>query len=179
MKILRSFLLITALLALATPTFAQGRKPASPHETVSTMLGDTKLTITYGRPFTTKPGTTEARKIWGGLVSWDKAWRMGADQATTLVTPKSLQINGVLVKPGTYTLYFVPSETGVSKLAVSSTTGKWGIPVDEKNDVARVEVMKSPLEKSVDQFTISLETPGTIKWSWEKTQYYVQFKAVD
>ena len=177
MNTLRFLLCAAALLAFTTTPGMAQRKPASPHETVTAMIGDAKLTITYGRPFTTKPGTTEARKIWGKLVPWDKAWRMGADQATTLVTPKDLTIGDAKLKAGTYTLYFVPSEAGASKLAISSTTGKWGIPVDEKNDVARVEVKKAATTKAVDPFTISLETAGMIKWSWENTEYSVSYKA--
>ena len=50
-----------------------------------------RVTITYGRPYSIKPGTTEVRKIWGGLVPWGKADRMGSDEATLLLTQQSLQ----------------------------------------------------------------------------------------
>src|SRR4051812_37267812 len=52
----------------------------SPHETISTVIGDrrtgNRITTTYGRPFTKDPKTGTPRKIWGGLVGWDKADRL-------------------------------------------------------------------------------------------------------
>ena len=119
------------------------------------------------------------RKIWGGLVPWDKAWRLGANEATTLIAQSALVIGGTTIPAGAYTLYMVPSETGTSKLAISKTIGGWGIPVDEKNDVARVDLKKDVLENSVDQLTITVgrgaSGGGLIKIAWEKTQYSVEF----
>ena len=86
MKKLAHFLIATAILFNAAPLFAQQQKKAastggvSPHETTSTVIDGCRVTITYGRPFTKDPKTGEARKIWGGLVPWDKAWRTGSDE---------------------------------------------------------------------------------------------------
>ena len=89
-------------------------------------------------------------------------------------------LSGTKVAAGTYTLYMVPSEKGVSKLAISKTTGQWGIPVDEKNDLARVDLKKTPLDPQVDQLTLSLgpgsgANAGVLKIAWEKTQYSIEF----
>ena len=89
MKKIISTLVITAVAMIgALPAMAQQPRAASsggnsPHETISAVIDGNRVTITYGRPYTIKPGTTEARKIWGGLVPYDKPWRMGADEATT------------------------------------------------------------------------------------------------
>jgi glucose/arabinose dehydrogenase len=144
----------------------------SPHETISTRLAGNLVTITYGRPF------AKDRKIWGGLVPWGKSWRTGADEATTLVTQAAVKIGDKEIPAGAYTLYTIPSESGTSQLAISKTIGKWGIPVDEKNDLTRVDLKKSEVEKNVDQFTMALETKkgdpsGTLKMTWEKTQFSV------
>lgn len=154
----------------------------SPHETTTGYIGGDRrtghpITITYGRPYTTRPGTTAPRKIWGGLVPWDKADRLGADEATLLITSKPLVIGETTIPAGAYTLYIVPSETGVSKLAFSKNIGKWGVPVDEKSDLARVDLKKDSLPNPVDQLTIAVAndpaTPngGVIKISWENTQF--------
>lgn len=118
------------------------------------------------------------RKIWGGLVPWEKADRLGADEATLLITQKPLSLDGKTVIPaGAYTLYLIPSETGPSKLAFSKALGKWGVPVDETQDVTRVELKKSPLEPSIDQLTLTIEKDpagaetGTLKILWETTQF--------
>ena len=183
MNQLKSALLIAAIFASALPGLAQ-QKRLSPHETISTVIGDrrtgNRITITYGRPYTTKPGTDTPRVVWGDLVKWDKADRLGADEATLLITQQPLQFGETTIPAGAYTLYIVASENGTSKLAFSSNLGKWGIPVDETHDVARVDLKKDGLEKSVDQLTIAIDKDsagagGAIKISWEKTQFSAAF----
>jgi len=155
----------------------------SPHETISTVIGDrrtgNRITITYGRPFTKDPKTGAPRKIWGGLVPWDKADRLGADEATLLITQQSLVIDETTIPAGAYTLYLVPSEKSATKLAFSTNLGKWGVPVDETHDLARVELKQEPLEKSVDQLTLAIENNpaggGALKIMWENTQFSVPF----
>ncbi|MEY2878307.1 MAG: hypothetical protein RLZZ15_687 [Verrucomicrobiota bacterium] len=155
----------------------------SPHETISAYFGDRRgprVTLTYGRPFSAKGGKGEARPIWGGLVPWDKADRLGADEATTLTTDATLVIGGKELPAGAYVLYIVPSQNGVSKLAFSSRLAKWGIPVDETKDVARFDLTKQALENSVDQLTITI-TPngdkleGALNIAWEKTKFSLPF----
>jgi hypothetical protein len=73
----------------------------------------------------------------------------------------------------------VPSETGVSKLAISTGLGGWGIPVDTKHDLAQVELTKTSLDKPVDQFTMGVEKNpaggGVLKLMWEGAQFSVSF----
>jgi hypothetical protein len=200
MNIIRPALITLALAFAATslsaqPTLAPAQPaiPAqpriastggkSPHETISTVIGDratgNRITITYGRPFTKDPKTGEPRKIWGGLVKWDKADRLGADEATLLLTQQPLLIGDTTIPAGAYTLYLVPSENGPTKLAFSTNLGKWGVPVDETHDLARVDLKKDQLEKQVDQLTLAIEKNpaggGVIKLMWESTQFSVPF----
>lgn len=179
MKKIASALLITALaLACALPAVAQ-EKRVSPHETLSARISGDRVTLTYGRPYTVKPGTTEARKIWGGLVPYGEPWRLGADEATLLITQKPLEIGGKTIPAGAYTLYLVPQENGASQLAFSTQLGGWGIPVDVDHDVARVDLDKVSLDKPVDQFTMTVgkgtSGGGELKMMWENTQFSVQF----
>jgi hypothetical protein len=119
------------------------------------------------------------RKVWGGLVPWDKANRLGADEATLLITQQPLQVGATTIPAGAYTLYLIPSESGASKLAFSRNIGKWGIPIDETADVARVELKRDALEKSVEQLTIAVENVaaggGVLKISWENVQFSLPF----
>jgi hypothetical protein len=168
-----------------TPTAAPAGR-LSPHETISAYVGGTRrtgtlITITSGRPYSAKGGAGDVRKIWGGLVPWGKADRLGSDEATLLVTPVPLIIGATTIPAGAYTLYIVPSETGVTKLAFSSNIGKWGIPVDETHDVARVDLKKGTVDKRVDQLTLALAdvpaTPnsGVLTITWETTQFTLPF----
>ena len=114
-------------------------------------------------------------------MAWDKADRLGADEATTFITQKAVMVGSALVPAGTYTLYTIPSETGPSKLAISTSVGKWGVPVDEGHDLARVDMKKEALDKPVDQLTIAIskdKSGGGVLWiTWENTQFSVDLKA--
>lgn len=187
-----TFILVAAAVLGALPLSAQQnpQKRAastggiSPHETISTVIGDRRtgdrITITYGRPYTKDPKTGEPRKIWGGLVKWDKADRLGADEATLFITQQPIKIGETTIPAGAYTLYTIPSEKGPTKLAFSTKIGKWGVPVDETHDLARVDLTKSALDKDVDQLTIAVENDkatggGVIKIMWETTQFSLPF----
>lgn len=174
-----TLLIMSSVLSAQQPKKVASTGGNSPHETTSAVIDGCRVTITYGRPFSKDPKTGETRKIWGGLVPWDKAWRTGADEATVLMTQKPLTIGGTMVPAGAYTIYTIPSESGVSRLAISKKLGAWGVPVDEKNDLSRVDLKKEPLEKQVDQFTMAVTKDpsggGAIRLMWENTQFSVPF----
>ena len=176
MKSLRSILFVVTALALTSPLFAEDKKPrVSPHETVNASVGDAKITIVYGRPYTKDPKSGEKRKIWGGLVPYGKVWRLGADEATILTTDKDISIGGTPIKAGSYSLYLLPSESG-AKLIVNKQTGQWGTKYDESQDLVRIDLKKEAAEKPVDQFTIAIDN-GVLKLMWEDTQYSAQIKS--
>src|SRR6516162_4322083 len=136
MNKLISSLAAAALAASLLSSYAQSSPRAastggnSPHETTSAVIDGNRVTITYGRPYTKSPKTGEVRKIWGGLVPYGQPWRMGADEATLLITQKPIELGGKTIPAGAYTLYMVPNESGASQLAISTRLGGWGVPVD-------------------------------------------------
>src|ERR1700730_15859751 len=157
MKSLRlSLIIIPALLLFASPLLAQEKPRVSPHETVNAIVGDAKISIVYGRPYTKDPKSGEKRTIWGGLVPYGKVWRMGADEATLLTTDKEITIGGTAIAAGTYSLYLWPEEGG-AKLIVNKQTGQWGTKYDEKQDLVRIDLKKQAADKPVDQFTIAVD----------------------
>jgi len=178
MKKLTSILIVAATIAGALPLAAQQRR-VSPHETIGAVIDGNRVTIVYGRPYTVKPGTTEARKIWGSLVPYGKVWRVGADEATLLITQKPIELGGTTVPAGAYTLWMLPNEDGTAKLIISKEIGQWGTQYNEKEDFARVDLKKAALDQPVDQFTMAItRNPsggGVIKLMWEKTQYLAPF----
>jgi hypothetical protein len=171
----------------APPLPGAGTGGTTPHATVSGVIGPDRnqggmIMITYGRPHAVHPRKGgEPRKIWGGLVPYGKADRLGADEATTFVNEHPIEVGGKTLPSGAYTLYIVPSESGASKLAFSKHVAKWGIPVDESQDVVRVDLKKETLPENVPQLTIEIEnTPrgsmnGLIKIKWEQTQFSAPF----
>ena len=185
MNLFKSTFLIAAVgLASIMPLMAQQKKAAStggnsPHETTSTVIEGNRVTITYGRPFSKNSKSGEARKIWGGLVPFGKAWRTGSDEATLLITQQPIVIGETTIPAGAYTLYTVLAADGSAKLAFSTKLGAWGVPVNEKDDLARVDMKKEALETEVDQFTMAVaKNPaggGVVKMMWEGTQFSVAF----
>jgi Protein of unknown function (DUF2911) len=181
-------LVVAATLVSSTSAMAQAakkkqRQRLSPHETITATIDGDELKLVYGRPYTTKPGTTEVRKIWGGLVPYGQVWRTGADEATLLTTAMPIEIGGTSLPAGTYSLFTVPESDGTAKLIINKKTGQWGIPYNEAaekaNELARVDLKKTALDKTVDQFTMAIEPQagggGELKMMWENTQYSVPF----
>jgi hypothetical protein len=184
MNIVRTLLVILLAGIFLAPAKAQQSR-ISPHETISTVLGDrhsgNRITVTYGRPYTRDPKTGAPRVIWGGLVKWDVPDRLGADEATLLTVQQPVVIGDTLVPAGAYTLYTVPSQNGTSLLSISTNIGKWGVPVDTAHDLARVALKRESLERPVDQLTLALtkEDSGgvTLSISWETTRFSVAMRA--
>ena len=178
----KSTLIIAAIIATALPVMAQ-RKRISPHETISSTIDGNKVTIVYGRPYSKDPKTGEIRKIWGKLVPYGKVWRTGANEATLLTTAQPIVLGGTEIPAGTYSVFTLPVENGTSKLIINKKTGQWGVPYKEAdeaaNELARIDLKKDVLDKTVDQFTMAIEKNpaggGVIKLMWENTQFSVPF----
>src|SRR6516225_6176004 len=89
---------IIALIGIAELLFA------SPGAKASATIAGKRITIKYGAP------SVRGRQIFGeaGLLSKDwtyPVWRAGANAATTLITDADLDMAGVHVPAGTYSLY--------------------------------------------------------------------------
>jgi hypothetical protein len=181
-------LVVAATLACASPALAQAAKKksmarVSPQATITCTIDGSAIKLVYSRPYTIKPGTTEVRKIWGGLIPFGKVWRTGANEATLLTTKDAIEIGGTTLPAGSYNLFTVPEEDGSAKLVINKKLRRWGIPYDESaekaNELARIDLKKETLEKPVDQFTMAIEPNpsggGVLKLAWENTQFSVPF----
>lgn len=171
------------------------RPRASPHEIISGKIDGNRVTIIYGRPYSKDPKSGEIRKIWNDLVPSPKSlaytgsasapgkvWRMGSDEATTLITQKDIVIGGLTVPAGAYTLFMAVSDDGSSaRLIVNKELGQWGIdPYHPDMELGRVDLKRGEMNTQLDQFTMAVgKNPagdgGTIWAMWEKTQFTVDF----
>jgi hypothetical protein len=133
------------------------------------------VTIDYSRPY------MRGRKIMGGLVPYGRVWRTGADDATSLKTAVDLEIGGVKVPAGSYTIYTLPSET-TWKLIINKQTGQWGTEYDETQDLARIDLVKSALASPLEQFTIEFVKKGPdsadLILEWETTKLSVPVRVM-
>lgn len=140
---------ILLALFIATDSYAQGRQRKSPHDTLRFANGE----VIYGRPY--KSG----REIFGGLVSFGKIWRVGADEATTISFKTDTKFGGAGIPAGTYTLFALVTEKEWT-LILNSQLGQWGAFSYEKNkekDIAKVSVLTEKFDEVVEQFTIRFE----------------------
>ena len=169
-----SFVLMVAGLAVAQQQPEDKSKRPSPPATAEVTLKGKKITIDYSRP------SLKGRKVGQELAPYGKVWRTGANEATALNTEVDLNIGGVKVPAGKYTLYTLPSE-GTWKLIINKQTGQWGTKYDESQDLARIDMKKSARPESVEQFTISFdkkdETTADLNLDWENTRVSVVVKA--
>src|SRR5215467_13611593 len=109
-----------ALLAFAGLILAQ-----SPGAEATGTIGGKALKLKYSSP------SVRNRQIFGdgGVVSKDSTypvWRAGANAATTLQTDANLDIGGLNVPAGTYSLYVVVKDPEKWTLIVNKQTGQGG-----------------------------------------------------
>ena len=174
----RSYLAIGVSCALLFAVMAVAQqdksKRPSPPATADVTLKGKKISIDYSRP------SLKGRKVGQELAPYGKVWRTGANEATTFTTEADLNIGGTKVPAGKYTLYSLPSD-GTWKLIISKQTGQWGTEYHEDQDLARIDMKKSPLPQNVEQFTISFdkksESAAELNLDWENMRVSVAVKS--
>ena len=148
----KSFLLLLSLI-IVTSSFAQLKSPnASPRSNISQIIGLVSVNLDYSRP------SKKSREIFGGLVPYNKIWRTGANNPTTISFSDYVKINNQLISAGEYHLYSVPTESTLD-LVIYEKTDAWGsLPTFDKSKViARVSSDFIDLPNNVETFTISFE----------------------
>lgn len=165
----------------------------SPKASVTQTIGVTDITINYFRP------GVKGRVIWGGLVPYDKVWRTGANNATTIEFSTDVMIEGNKVAAGKYGIFTIPG-TEEWVVIFSKQADIWGdYGYKESDDVLRVKVKPMPApfcewmmfafaelaedsakvilhwEKIMIGFTVKVDTKGMIFGNIEKTmgRYWV------
>src|SRR5205814_6939276 len=118
--------ILAIAMALALPIGAQ--QPAapqlktprpSPKSVLSQTIGFTDVTITYSRP------SARGRQIFGGLVPYDKVWRTGANEATTISFSNDVTINRKALPKGTYSLHTIPNKDEWT-IVFNNVSNQWG-----------------------------------------------------
>jgi hypothetical protein len=130
----------------------------SPRDSTKATVGAAQLTIDYSRP------AVRGRPIWGGVVPWNRVWRLGADMATHFTTDVDLTIGGTAVPAGRYTLWMVPSETE-PRLIVSRSVNVFGTAYDPAKDLARIALTRQSAAESAERLTLAVRN-GTFVIHW-------------
>ncbi|MDO5981092.1 DUF2911 domain-containing protein [Flavivirga spongiicola] len=150
----------------------------SPKDTVEFKLNDLKLEVFYNRP------SKKNRAIFGALVPFNKVWRTGANEATTFETNQTLEVQGMPLPMGKYTLWTVPKDTTWTVI-FNSKQYAWGVDSDMKPmwnpnyDVLNIEIPVQKLPATVEQFTIAFDNSTDnlfLTMAWDDVKVAVPLK---
>jgi len=180
---LKRLLIILSIIALGLflySTFVENifEKRLSPKDTVKFELNDLKLKVFYNRPF------KKDRKIFGALVPFNQVWRTGANEATTFETNKALDIKGMQLPAGKYTLWTVPKDS-VWTVIFNSKQYTWGVdsemkPMWDPNyDALNIDIPIENINHTVEQFTIAFDNSTDklfLTMAWDDVKVSVPLK---
>ena len=131
----------------------------SPHVSVHWSVNEGNITIDYGRPY------LKGRVVGENVEPLaDAVWRLGADEATTLVTDRDLMLGSAHIPAGEYTLWTMQMNDEVH-LVVNSETGQWGTAHNAEHDVAHVPMDVGALDAPAEQLVISIGD-GALGFEW-------------
>ncbi len=155
----------TSVVSLSVP-----RDPAAPAPPPGTQT-EPPLTIVldYGQPH------LRGRQLHtDSLVPYDKPWRTGANDATTLTTGVDLVLGDATLAAGKYVLYTLPGR-GDWKLIIQKAAGQTA-EYNPALDVARVDLRRRALAEPVESLTMWLipstapgKAQGELRLAWGGT----------
>ena len=153
------------------------RPRVSPLASTSLGLGGGSVKVCYGKP------SARGRVVFGDVVPWGRLWRLGANEPTRLFTNIPLDVAGVAIAPGRYSLYAVPGpETW--EVALNRSTFHWGLDFSEhvlSREIGRVRIAADSTEGHVETLTLGLEpeseTRAALVIEWERTRVRVPILA--
>jgi hypothetical protein len=157
--------ILLALLAATSTVFAQ-----SPPARATAAIGGKTVTVQYSAP------SVRGRKIFGdgGLLSRDPtypAWRAGANAATLFKTDGAIDVGGLTVPAGNYTLYVWVKDPEQWELILSKQTGQWGLTYSASADLGRVKMTMSKPPALVETLKYTLVDKGSgageLRLEWE------------
>ena len=165
-----------ALIMVATSVFAQ-QSPAA-NETVT--IGGKTISIAYNAPKV----NGRVGKLFGkdGRIGQDRTypvWRAGANAATKFHTDAALEIGGLAVPAGDYTLYVDLTDPANWKLIINKQTGQWGLSYNQAMDLGRVAMVMSKPPALVEDLKYTLSddggNKGKLTLAWENLVGAVPF----
>jgi hypothetical protein len=142
----------------------------SPPASTTVTIDGKVLSVKYSAP------SVRGRKIFGdgGLLSKDPtypAWRAGANSATTFHSDADLDVGGLLVPKGTYSLYVWVKDPEAWQLIISKQTGQWGLSYSAAQDLGRVKMTMAKPPALVETLNYTLANQGSskaeLRLAWE------------
>lgn len=149
---------------------AFGQRYVSRPANVAAVIAGDRITIDYYAP------SMHGRRIMGALVPYGEVWCTGANWATKITTEADLDINGMKLPKGSYSIWTLPNEKQWM-LIINKQTGQFHLDYDETQDFGRVKMNLKTLASPVETFKIQVEptggNKGTLSLLWENTDAWV------
>lgn len=155
----------------------KSKRPSQP-AVATGKIKDATITIDYSSP------SVKGRKIYGGLVPYDKVWRAGANEATIFTSSKDIEVEGKKLAAGKYSLFATPGEKEWT-IFFNSETGQWGdkqggaANMDPAKTVLSVKVKPKDLKEVQEKLLYTIvdkDMESGFAISWEKTRVFVSVK---
>lgn len=163
---LLSFVLLINALPADVAAQAAPKPRKSPLAVAQLKSGKTYVRIIYSQPF------KNDRQVFGGLVPYNKLWRLGANEATEITTTHKIKIGGKTLPAGTYTLFAIPREDKWT-IIVNKQVGLWGdYDYKQQFDQLRFDVAVKNLDQSWEAFTMKFDKTGktsVLTLVWDRT----------
>jgi hypothetical protein len=147
----------------------------SPDKATYQKIGYTEVNVKYGSP------GAKNRQIWGELVPYNKVWRAGANNATTIEFSSSIAINNMSLDSGKYALFIIPRENDKWTIIFNKTYKQWGAFKYNKNeDALRIDVLPRRTNNQTENLTYSINQVGykfgSVVLKWDYVEIEVPFE---
>ncbi len=146
-KILLLSILGCALVFSASAQTFRTPSPSTP-QFIRQDFGLSTIELSYSRP------GVKGRKIFGDVVPYDKVWRTGANQATTLTFGDTVTIGTVAIAPGKYGLLTIPGANEWIFVITRQTDVTNPTAYRQDQDIVRVQASPHTLPFSVETMTL-------------------------
>jgi hypothetical protein len=150
-------------------SFAQTLNTPQPSttQTIKQNFGLSSIELSYSRP------NAKDRIIIGGLVPFDKVWRTGANEATTLTFGDDVTIGGKKVTAGTYGFLSIPGKDNWTLIITKQIDVTSPAAYKAESDVVRVNVKPMKISDKVETFTMQFTNVKSstcdLNLQWENT----------
>jgi hypothetical protein len=121
---------------------------------IQKMTGNKKTSpvarVIYGRPH------KQGRKIFGNLLPYGEAWRLGANEATEIEFFQPVSIQGKKVAKGRYILYSILYEDRWT-IIFNNNLFSWGLKPDAAQNLSQFDIPVEQSGHSIEYFTMVFE----------------------
>lgn len=144
----------------------------SPAASTSATVGGKKVSVEYYAP------SMHGRKIMGNLVPFDQVWCTGANYATKLTSDADLQLGGLKLPKGSYSIWTIPRQKEWT-LIINKETGQFHLYYKPQFDFGRTAMSVKTLASPVETFKVDVRgnggNQGTLALLWENTEASIPF----